>query len=99
MPRLMEVGGGMPVRAQVATARAPTGKALAEMDPGVAGLDARGADRDRRIDPEVGLEVLAVRRQVAVRPMCSRAGGSACGPFTRTLAPNERALADAGDRA
>ena len=69
VPRLAEVGRGVPVRAQVAAARAPAGEALAEMDPRVADLDARGADPDRRIDPEVGLEVLAERRHVAVRPM------------------------------
>ncbi len=41
MPRLAEVGRGVPARAQVAAARAPAGEALAEMDPAAADLDAR----------------------------------------------------------
>jgi hypothetical protein len=72
----VEVGGSVPVGTQVAARRQAAGEALPEVDPRIAELRARGADPEWRIDPQVGLEVLAVSRHVAVRPMCPGPGGS-----------------------
>ena len=54
------------------------------MDPRAAVLHACGADPDRRIDPEVVLEVLAERRHVAVRPIARGPADSCAGPRTDT---------------
>ena len=74
MARLAEVGRGMPVRAQVAAARPPARQALAQVHPAGADLDARGADIERRVDVEVGLEMVAEPRHVSDGPMWVAAG-------------------------
>src|SRR3954468_294821 len=86
MPGLTEVRRGMPVWAQVAIAHLSAGEALPQVDRGIAGLDAGGAEGQRRFDPEVGREVFAIRRHVAARPLYpQRADAPVTGPRSDTI--------------